>query len=77
MSPEPRYGFTNISYLLKTEIHTRTLNREPFLCNFRGLTFLQSKMSTETHKFKFILACSSTNNLQMAFECPNWAMTDP
>ena len=34
--------FQNV--LLKTEIHMKILNIEPFLCNFSGLRYLQNKM---------------------------------
>ena len=39
LSQEPRNGFTNRLFLLKTEIQAQILNTEPFLCDYRGLRY--------------------------------------
>ena len=44
ISPEPKHNFLNRFFLLKTDIHIKILNIEPFLCKFRGLRYLQNKM---------------------------------
>ena len=37
-------GFSNCFFLLETEIHTQILNAKPFLCDIKGLRYLQNKM---------------------------------
>ena len=41
------HGITNNFPPLKTEIHTQILNKEPFLCFFRGLRYLTNKWGYE------------------------------
>ena len=40
---EPCHKITNYFLPQKTEIHGQILNTEPFLCDFRGLIYLQNK----------------------------------
>ena len=42
ISKEPRFRFLNHFFLLKTDIHI--LNMEPFLCDIRGLRYIQNKI---------------------------------
>ena len=44
ISQQPSIGFLNRFFPLKTEIRTQILNTKPFLCNIRGLRYLQNKM---------------------------------
>ena len=44
ISCQPRIGFLNCFFLLKTDIHMKILNTKPFMCDFRGLRNLQNKI---------------------------------
>ena len=44
ISKEPRNGFLNHFFLLKAEIHMYILNTEQFLCDIRGLRYIQNKI---------------------------------
>ena len=43
-SQEPRNGFLNSFFLLKTDTHIKILSTKPFLCDIMGLIYLQIKM---------------------------------
>ena len=61
ISQELRNGFLNRFFLLKTEIHVKTLNTEPFLCDIRGLRYLQNKIGFRNRQVHIHtdLKCSS------------------
>ena len=61
ISQELRNGFLNRFFLLKTEIHVKILNTEPFLCDIRGLRYLQNKIGFRNRQVHIHtdLKCSS------------------
>ena len=76
ISQQPRNKFTNRFFLLKTEIHMKILNTEPFLCKFRGLRYLQNKMWFWDKQVHLLMTWSGSHSTRVFLRGPSWPLTD-
>ena len=77
ISWQPSIRFSYLFFILKTEIHTKILNTNPFLCDIRGWDIYKSKCFSETDQFIFILSHSGLKTAEFMPSSTNWPKMGP